>query len=38
MLSKAELELKVKAKELGFYFSEYDGMDGEFLVTFAIKN
>jgi hypothetical protein len=35
---KAFLELKTKAKELGFEFSEYDGMDGEFLVTFAIEN
>jgi hypothetical protein len=35
---KAFLELKTKAKELGFDFSGYDGMDGEFLVTFAIEN
>jgi len=35
---KAFLELKTKAKELGFEFSEYDGMDGEFLVTFVIEN
>jgi hypothetical protein len=31
------LKLKEEAEKLGFEFSEYDGMDGEFLVTFAIK-
>jgi hypothetical protein len=32
------LKLKEEAEKLGFEFSEYDGMDGEFLVTFAIEN
>jgi hypothetical protein len=35
---KAFLKLKGEAEKLGFEFSEYDGMDGEFLVTFAIEN
>jgi len=34
---KAFLKLKEEAEKLGFEFSEYDGIDGEFLVTFAIK-
>ena len=35
-----ELFLKLKdiAEELGFEFSEYDGMDDLFYVTFEIKN
>jgi 2,4-dienoyl-CoA reductase-like NADH-dependent reductase (Old Yellow Enzyme family) len=35
---RAFLELKAKAKELGFDFVEYDGYDGVFLVTFSIEN
>ncbi len=35
---KAFLELKTKAKELGFRFVEYDNYDGEFFVTFSIEN
>jgi hypothetical protein len=31
------LKLKEEAEKLGFEFSEYDDMDGEFLVTFVIK-
>ena len=31
------LKLKEEAEKLGFEFSDYDGMDGEFLVTFTIK-
>ena len=32
------LQLKDIAEELGFEFSEYDGMDELFFVTFEIKN
>jgi len=32
------LKLKSVAEELGFEFSEYDGMDDLFYVTFEIKN
>ena len=32
------LKLKDVAEELGFEFSEYDGMDDLFYVTFKIKN
>ena len=34
---KTFLKLKEEAEKLGFEFSDYDGIDGEFLVTFAIK-
>jgi hypothetical protein len=31
-------KLKKEAEKLGFEFAEYDGIDGDFLVTFYIKN
>jgi len=31
------LQLKELGEQLGFEMSDYDGMDGEFLVTFSIK-
>jgi hypothetical protein len=31
------LQLKGAAEKLGFKLDAYDGMDGEFLVTFSIK-
>ena len=31
------LQLKELGEKLGFEMSDYDGMDGEFFVTFAIK-
>jgi len=31
------LQLKELGKKLGFEMSDYDGMDGEFFVTFSIK-
>jgi len=31
------LQLKELGEKLGFEMSDYDGMDGEFLVTFSIK-
>ena len=31
------LQLKELGEKLGFEMSDYDGMDGEFFVTFSIK-
>ena len=31
------LQLKELGEKLGFKMSDYDGMDGEFFVTFSIK-
>ena len=31
------LQLKELGKKLGFEMSDYDGMDGEFFITFSIK-
>jgi hypothetical protein len=31
------LQLKEISEKLGFEMSDYDGMDGEFFVTFSIK-
>ena len=40
-ISKKNIELCLQLKELGgklgFEMSDYDGMDGEFFVTFSIK-
>tara|TARA_R110000868_G_scaffold361545_1_gene623508 strand:- start:96 stop:275 length:180 start_codon:yes stop_codon:yes gene_type:complete len=32
------LQLKELGEKLGFEMSDYDGMDGEFLITFSIKD
>jgi hypothetical protein len=32
------LKLKEEAEKLGFNFVEYDGIDGEFLITFSIED
>jgi hypothetical protein len=31
------LQLKELGEKLGFEMSDYDGMDGEFFITFSIK-
>jgi len=40
-ISKENIELCLQLKELGeklgFEMSDYDGMDGEFFITFSIK-